>query len=50
MVRNLVGALILVGENKIKPIQLEEMLHSGENLYFYNTVPASGLYLVDIEY
>ncbi len=50
MVRNLVGVLILAGENKIKPKQVEEMLESGENLYFYNTVPASGLYLVDIEY
>ena len=50
MVRNLVGALILVGENKITSIQLKEMLDKEENLYNYSTVPATGLYLKDIKY
>jgi len=50
MVRNLVGALILVGENKITVEQIKEMLIKEENIYHYNTVPASGLYLTQIRY
>lgn len=50
MVRNLVGALLLVGENKIKPQDIKEMLLKEKNIYNYSTLPACGLYLVDIKY
>jgi len=50
MVRNLVGALILVGTKKITPNKLKEMLIKEENIYNYNTVPAEGLYLIEIQY
>ena len=50
MVRNLVGALLLVGENKINAKDIQEMLLKEKNIYHYSTVPACGLYLVDIKY
>lgn len=50
MVRNLVGALILVGCGKITDKELKEMLECGKNKYNYMTVPASGLYLMKIEF
>ena len=50
MVRNLMGALLLVGEDKIKPECVKEMLDKKENIYHYKTVPACGLYLMKVEY
>lgn len=50
MVRNLVGALLLVGKNKIDAINIKEMLDEKNNKYNYMTVPANGLYLDKIEY
>ena len=50
MVRNLVGALIIVGNGKIKPIDMKNMLEKKDNIYNYMTVPAGGLYLKHIEY
>ena len=50
MVRNLVGALILVGENKIKPEDMKDMIDKKKKKYNYTTVPASGLYLKEIDY
>ena len=50
MVRNLVGALMLVGEEKIVPEGIKEMLIKEENTYNYSTVPANGLYLVNVLY
>lgn len=50
MIRNLVGALLLAGENKIKPNELEEMLIKEENICNYMTVPANGLYLIEVNY
>jgi len=50
MVRNLVGALILVGNNKIKAEGIKEMLIEEKRIYEYITVPACGLYLLDIIY
>lgn len=50
MVRNLVGSLLLVGENKVEPIAIKEMLDKGENLYNFFTAPANGLYLIEVEY
>lgn len=50
MVRNLVGALILVGENKINPVDIKDMIDKKKKKYNYTTVPASGLYLKEIDY
>lgn len=50
MVRNLVGALIMVGIEKLSLSDLNNMLISGDRLVNYMTVPASGLYLEKIEY
>lgn len=50
MIRNLVGALILVGSKKCRINELEEMLITGENIYHYITVPSNGLYLEKVEY
>jgi tRNA pseudouridine38-40 synthase len=50
MVRNLMGALLLVGEDKIKPEQVKEMLDKKQNIYHFKTVPACGLYLMKVEY
>lgn len=50
MVRNLVGALIMVGENKLSLNLLKEMLDSGERIVNYMTVPSNGLYLENIKY
>jgi len=50
MVRNMVGALLLVGQNKIKSECVGEMLVKGHNIYNYATVPSAGLYLINIKY
>ena len=50
MVRNLVGALIEVGRNKVEPIVIKEMLDNPENNKELSTAKANGLYLVNIEY
>lgn len=50
MIRNLVGGLLLVGSNKITPLELKKMLEAKENIYNYMTVPACGLYLINVEY
>lgn len=50
MVRNLVGALIAVSNNKLTFNDLTEMLKLGEKKYIYTTVPSNGLYLDYIEY
>lgn len=50
MVRNLVGALILVGEEKKSPEIIKEMLDKEKNIGNYITVPANGLYLVEVKY
>ncbi len=49
MVRNLVGALILVGEGKINKSDLEDILNQ-KKARNYLTVPASGLYLMKVKY
>lgn len=49
MVRNLVGALILVGEGKITKRDLEDILNN-KKVGNYITVPASGLYLENVKY
>ena len=50
MIRNLVGALMLVGEGKANPEDLKQMIIRETNLFNYATAPASGLYLVSIKY
>lgn len=50
MVRNLVGALMLAGENKITKENMKEMLEKEKNIYNYMTVPANGLYLMEVNY
>lgn len=49
MVRNLVGALIGVGSGKLDINDIEYMLES-DKVAKYNTVPACGLYLVNVYY
>ena len=50
MVRNMVGALILVGRNRISCDEFKNMIDSDETKYTYMTVPANGLYLESIKY
>lgn len=50
MVRNMVGALILVGRNKISCDGFKNMIDSEKTNYTYMTVPANGLYLESIKY
>lgn len=50
MVRNMVGALIMVGEGKIEPIDIKKMLDKEKNLFNYKTASPNGLYLVDVQY
>lgn len=49
-VRNMVGILIKVGENKIEPNQIETILESKDRTKSGKTAPAEGLYLVNVEY
>jgi len=50
MVRNIVGALILVGSNKISIKEFNNMVDSNDIKYTYITVPSNGLYLERVKY
>lgn len=50
MVRNMVGALMLVGQGKEKPEIIKDFLNKNEKVTNYTTVPANGLYLENVEY
>ena len=50
MVRNIVGALMLVGSGKIDVEEFKGMIDNENNEYSYLTVPANGLYLESVEY
>ena len=50
MVRNLVGALLLVGEEKEVPEVIKEMIDSRKKTRNYITAPASGLFLMKVDY
>ena len=50
MVRNLVGALLLAGEGRMPTTGIEEMLSNSKKIYNYMTVPANGLYLMEVKY
>ena len=49
-VRNMVGILIRVGENKISPEDVEKILESKDRTKSGKTAPAEGLYLTQINY
>lgn len=49
-IRNMVGILIRVGENKISPETVEKILESKDRRQSGKTAPAVGLYLTSVEY
>lgn len=49
-IRNMVGILIRVGENKTTPEDVEKILESKDRTTSGKTAPAVGLYLVNVEY
>jgi tRNA pseudouridine38-40 synthase len=50
MVRNLVGTFVLVGKGTLKPENLRSILAARDRSAAGPTAPASGLYLVNVEY
>ena len=46
----MVGILIRVGENKISPEDVENILESKDRRKSGKTAPAVGLYLISVEY
>jgi tRNA pseudouridine38-40 synthase len=50
MVRNLVGTFLLVGKSTLKPEDVAEILAARNRSAAGATAPASGLYLVSVEY
>jgi tRNA pseudouridine38-40 synthase len=50
MVRNLVGTFILVGKGTLKPDDIARILEAKNRSQAGATAPASGLYLVNVEY
>jgi tRNA pseudouridine38-40 synthase len=50
MVRNLVGTFILVGKDTLKPEDVTRILEAKNRSAAGPTAPASGLYLVNVEY
>ncbi len=50
MVRNIVGTLIFVGEKRIEPKDVKEILDRKDRIYAKKTAPASGLYLKEVKY
>lgn len=50
MVRNLVGALMIVGEGKEKPEVIRDMIKTRKKVKPYVTVPANGLFLMKVDY
>lgn len=49
-VRNMVGILIRVGEGKLEPAKIKDILESHDRTKSGKTAPAEGLYLVDVIY
>lgn len=49
-VRNMVGILIKVGENKIFPEEVEKIIESKDRCKAGKTAPAEGLYLMRVKY
>jgi tRNA pseudouridine38-40 synthase len=50
MVRNLVGTFLLVGKGTLKPAEVTRILEAKDRSAAGATAPASGLYLVNVEY
>ena len=50
MVRNLVGSLIEVGSNKVKPSDIKDILDAEDRKESGICAPACGLYLADVSY
>jgi tRNA pseudouridine38-40 synthase len=50
MVRNLIGTFILVGKGTLQPADIQRILEVRDRSAAGATVPASGLYLVGVEY
>ena len=50
MVRNLVGTFVLVGKGTVSLSDLERVLAARERSAAGPTAPASGLFLVSVEY
>ena len=50
MVRSLVGALVSVGEGKLTPLQVGEILRSKQRTQVIKTAPAHGLFLKKVFY
>lgn len=50
MVRNLVGTLVAVGENKIPPKKVREILESKDRTQAFKTINPEGLYLANVYY
>ena len=49
-IRNMVGILIRVGENKISTEDVEKILKSKDRTTSGKTAPAQGLYLTNVSY
>jgi len=49
-VRNLVGTFVLVGKGTLSPDEITRILESRSRSAAGATVPANGLYLVNVEY
>ena len=49
-VRNMVGVLIRVGENKLDPIDIKKIIESKDRTKSGKTAPAEGLYLMDVKF
>lgn len=49
-VRNMVGILIRVGEGKLEPKRIKDIIESKDRTKSGKTAPAEGLYLVDVIY
>lgn len=49
-VRNMVGILIRVGEGKLEPVKIKDILESKDRTKAGKTAPAEGLYLVEVQY
>ena len=50
MVRNMMGLLLLVGQERVEPIMVKEILDKGDENHKYKTAPACGLYLYKVKY
>lgn len=50
MVRNLVGTFVLVGKGTLQPQEVQRILRARDRSAAGPTAPASGLYLVGVDY